>query len=374
MVDVLVIGGGPAGRALAVGCVRARLSTALLDPDPARPWPNTYAVWRDEIPDLPATAIAARPRGTLAAGRSRVWLDREYVVVDNAGLRRWLSDDRVDEVAGTSTRVTHRPHDSVVHLSDGRTLTAGLVVDARGARPVGGSAEQTAYGVVLPVSEAARLVPADTAVFMDWRAAAETRLVDPSFLYAIPLGGGRMLVEETSLAARPGVALSTLSGRLGNRLAAAGIDPYDRPSERVRIPLDVPLPRGGRTVPFGAAAALVHPATGYSIATSLTLAPRVADAIGEYLRTGPQAAARAARTALWSPNAIAVHALRRGGLRVLRRLPPHRVPEFFDQFFALPQRNQRAFTSAREDPVAVAAAMARLFAAAPWPLRAALLR
>ncbi|NIJ11765.1 lycopene beta-cyclase [Saccharomonospora amisosensis] len=371
MVDVLVIGGGPAGRALAACCVRAGLSTALLDPEPGKSWPNTYAVWRDEVPDLPAEAIAARPRGTLAAGRSCSWLDREYLVVDNAGLRRWLSDDRVQQVAGTSTRVVNRPHDCVVHLSGGGTLTAGIAVDARGARPEGGGTEQTAFGVVLPASQAVRIVPGDTAVFMDWRAATA---VDPSFLYAVPLGNGRVLVEETSLAARPGVSLSALSARLHKRLEVAGIDARGLPRERVRIPLDLPLPRRGRTVPFGAAAALVHPATGYSIAASLTLAPRVAEAIGEHLHSGPRAAARAAHAALWPARAVAVHAMRRYALRSLRRLPPQQVPDFFDQFFALPPHSQRAFTSAREDPAAVAAAMARLFAAAPWRLRAALVR
>jgi lycopene beta-cyclase len=144
--------------------------------------------------------------------------------------------------------------------------------------------------------------------------------------------------------------------------------------ERVRIPVDRPLPaRGdwrGPVVPFGAASPLVHPATGYSVATALQLAPRVAAAVRDALRRGGSTAAGAAawRT-VWSPAALTVHALRRRSLESLLRLPPGLVPKFFDVFFALPQQHRWAYLTGREDVAGSAAAMTALFAASPWWLR-----
>ncbi|PXY19106.1 lycopene cyclase family protein [Prauserella muralis] len=360
--DVVVLGGGPAGRAVAAACAREGLGTVLADPAPERAWRSTYALWRDEVPSLPDTAVAATASHVLAAGTV---VGREFTVLDNAGLRDWLTEPGVTAVAGTATGVAHGRYGSIVRLADGRRLAASVVVDARGTRP--GGTEQTAFGLVLPERAAAGLAPAGTPVFMDW---ARSPADEPGFLYVVPLGGGRVLVEETSLARRPGLPFGVLRGRL----AARGFDVAAHPAEQVRIRLDPPVPRPGRTVPFGARAGLVHPATGFSVAASLALAPRVAAALADGLRAGPDAAARAAWRAIWSPRALAVHALRRHALRALLRLPPRDVPGFFSLFFALPCHRQRAFTSGRDDVAGTAAAMAELFAAVPWRLRPALVR
>jgi len=251
-------------------------------------------------------------------------------------------------------------------------LRAAVVVDATGAPPARGAvaAEQTAYGVVVPAPRAVPLVAPGQAVFMDWRA-DHGRTGWPTFLYAVPLGAGRVLLEETSLARRPGLGLEELRCRLEARLAAAGVmvEP-DASGERVRFRVDAPL-RG--RLSFGAAAPLVHPATGFSVAAALRLAPRVAQALAEGLEVSPVAARRAATRTVWSPRALAVHGLRRRGLEVLLRLEPQQVPDFFELFFALPSRLRWAYLSDREDPAATAAAMSALFAAAPWPLRRSLI-
>jgi lycopene beta-cyclase len=123
-------------------------------------------------------------------------------------------------------------------------------------------------------------------------------------------------------------------------------------------------------VPFGAASPLVHPATGYSVAAALQLAPRVAVAIHDALQQGGSAVASAAAWhTVWSPAALAVHALRRRSLESLLRFPAELVPSFFDVFFALPPRHRWAYLTGREDVQGSAAAMGALFAAAPWWLR-----
>jgi lycopene beta-cyclase len=58
--DVLVVGGGPAGSALAGACARRGLATGLLAPAPERPWTATYGMWAAELPvDLPESVVAA---------------------------------------------------------------------------------------------------------------------------------------------------------------------------------------------------------------------------------------------------------------------------------------------------------------------------
>ncbi|KFU80179.1 lycopene cyclase family protein [Amycolatopsis lurida] len=362
MADVVIAGGGPAGRALARACARRGLETTLIDPAPGRRWRATYGSFADELPALPGTAVACAPSTTLAFGTRPHILDRRYLVLDNGGLRTWL-DGGYDVVAGKVSGVDHGGQGSSVRLEDGRILATGLYVDASGVRLRGDRYEQTAFGAVLPAEDALRLVDdPDTAVFMDWR---ET---ESGFLYVLPLGDGTVLVEETSLARRPGLPLDVLAARLRARLKAVGLTSRGR-EERVRIVLDAPVPRRGRTVPFGTAAALVHPATGYSVATSIRLAETVADAVAAAWDRGPAAAASAAHRALWPSSARAVHGLRRHGLRALCGMPPELVPVFFDLFFTLPTALQRAFTSGREDVSGNAEAMSTLFRLSPWAVR-----
>ena len=73
---------------------------------------------------------------------------------------------------------------------------------------------------------------------MDWTVAAGTDPGWPTFLYAVPLGGGRVLLEETSLARRPGLPMAALRDRLLTRLARYGITPSPDAGGRAS-----PLPR-----------------------------------------------------------------------------------------------------------------------------------
>ncbi|MQA16274.1 MAG: lycopene cyclase family protein [Pseudonocardiaceae bacterium] len=365
MTDVLVAGAGPAGWAIAGACARLGLDTALVDPAPDRPWRYTYGAWRDEIPPEVAPAIAATGRGN-AIGTVNHELGWAYAVFDNGALR--------DRLASPGVRV----HTGQVRQGDGHH--AAVLVDATGQRRslLGGTrpepaAEQTAVGVVVDADIAAPLVSPGRALFMDWRP-HHGECGWPSFLYGVPVAPDRMLLEETSLARRPGLGLAVLRRRLRARLAGYGIDVGDRAEERVRFVVDTPLPprhaRCGPVVPFGAAAPLIHPATGFSVAATLRLAPRLAAAVHDGLdRGGPRHAAAAAWRTVWSRRALAVHGLRRTGLEALLAMPPQHVPAFFDMFFELPAPHRWTYLTAREDLAGMVGVMRALFAAAPWPLR-----
>lgn len=365
-----MVGGGPAGRALAAECGARGCATVLVDRAPDAPWRATYGAWLDELPPgLPPPASTAA--GRVVAGTVHP-LGRTYAVLDVPALRAHL-DARLAEggVRVVAGRVTGRAG-SAVTLADGTRLAADVLVDAGGHRaPLASgrrdrvAAEQTAYGLVVAADDAAPLVEPGAALFMDWRP-DHGEGGWPTFLYAVPLGGGAVLLEETSLARRPGLPLSVLRRRLHARLAHHGIvAPTDARVERVRFPVDDPRHADRDVLGFGAAAPLVHPASGFNVADALRLAPAVADALSTR-------GLAAARRQVWPARALAVHRLRRIGLEALLRMPPEAIPAFFETFFALPERHRRAYLSGREDLTGLLAAMGALFMRADGPLRSRL--
>ncbi|MFC7342666.1 lycopene cyclase family protein [Saccharopolyspora griseoalba] len=378
MADVVVVGSGPAGRAAAAACNDAGLAVTLVDPAPQRGWASTLGAWVDELP--PAIAerctAAVMERVRLRGTSERTWA-RPYAVLDNTALWKHLWRAGITEVSGRAVAAEHGPTGSTVVLKDGRRLAAGAVVDATGAaralsggRPAHPSAQQTAVGWVFDARSAEALCGPDEGVFMDWSPAPRTSGGWPTFLYAVHLDADRVLLEETSLARRPALPMALLRRRLSGRLTAAGIDVEQRlDEERVRFPVDDPLPRPGRVVPFGATAGFVHPASGFSVARSLHRAPWLAAALAGGLPTGPAVAARAAWAVLWPPEAVTTHVLRQRALRAMLALPPSAVPEFFEAFFRTPEAQRAEFLTGEGTPAGTARAMTALFSRVGWRIR-----
>merc|ERR1719387_180425 len=164
VVDVAVIGGGPAGYAMA-----AQLhgehghSVALVDPSPERAWPNNYGSWRVEweaiaqrlgMPELLTDCVAKEwPVTDTYFGGSwgvptaeRMRLDKAYLQVNRTALKAALSAKFGDGVTVLPTslntrniaanifagNLTHDAAGSVVSLADGSSVRAKLVVDATG--------------------------------------------------------------------------------------------------------------------------------------------------------------------------------------------------------------------------------------------------
>ncbi|MEA3527407.1 lycopene cyclase family protein [Nocardia implantans] len=342
--DLVVCGLGPAGRALAHRAVLRGLTVIAVDPAPERRWTATYAMWADELPGwLPPQVVGATVSRPMAWGTRAHRLDRPYVVLDTARLQTSLHLGDANVVSDRAIQVGP----GHVTLASGTKITGGRVIDARGLTRSPARAEQTAYGVIVDVRRCAGLDP----LFMDWRPDNGAAPGDPpSFLYAVPLDGERMLLEETCLAGRPALTGAHLRTRLRARLHARNVPlAGDEPVEHVRFPV-----QGGRPGPrrFGAAGGFLHPATGYSVGAALAAADAVA-----------------AGQDVWPATARIVHRLRGAGLRALLALPPGDLPLFFDTFFALPPDAQRAYLSGRTDLAGTVTAMSALFAALPGPLR-----
>ncbi|MET0324772.1 MAG: lycopene cyclase family protein [Ilumatobacteraceae bacterium] len=360
--DVVVVGDGPAGLALAAACRIPGLAVVVVGG--GGPWANTYGMWRDEV-DVPDRCFRLVPDRTVVEGHCHHDLARSYAIVDNAALRAHLAaglDVRVGRVAG----VQHFTWGSRV-LADTGPIDARLVVDATGrpsALTPGGptTVAQTAFGVVVP--EPPPGFDRAAVTLMDLRP-----LPGPgpaTFCYVVPVDGG-WLVEETVLAGRPPVPADRLRARLEARIGSDGAAVVDGAArlERVVVPMGGSLPdRRQPVVAFGAAAGLTHPATGFSVAASLRAAPRVAAAIAD----GP-GDVRRVHDAVWPTSLRLTRRLHAYGLEVLLRLDGAELATFFDAFFELPQDVWAPYLRVDASPGEVSRAMTAVLRRLPWAMR-----
>ena len=404
--EVLVLGGGPAALCIAAALAGEGLGVALLAPHDLRaPWPNTYGIWGEEVEALGLAHLlehrwshtvsyfgagAADPADP-ANAPTRHGCD--YGLFNRAALQgHWLSacdHAGVQQLQGSAVRLTFEPLDggSVLHTSDGRLLRARLVVDATGHQPLlvrrpdeGTVAGQAAYGIVGRFSVPP--VAPQQFVLMDYRSdhlSEAERQEPPTFLYAMDLGEGRCFVEETSLALAPPVPYATLQHRLQRRLAHRGVTVLEVEHEEFCLfPMNLPLPDLQQPVlGFGGSASMVHPASGYMVGALLRRAPAVAAAVAALLRRDPAASsaqlARAGWQALWPLELRRKHALYQFGLEKLMRFSEPQLRAHFATFFALPEAQWYGFLANTASVPELVAAMLRLFASAPWSVKAGLM-
>lgn len=369
--DVAIVGGGPAGLALAASCARRGLETVVIGEDLR--WTQTLGTWVDDLQvadDADAVAGCLRVRWPVVTvtGAVERSLHREYAVFDNPALAALLAPHR--RVPAAATGVIRSDDHHVVDCTDGSRVAARLVVDCGGARSSllarhrrGATPVQSAYGV-FTFDEG--VVRPGSFTMMDWSTACAGH---PTFLYAMDLGNGRSLVEETSLVGRDDVPPEELRRRLLERL---GRESIEGEVETVSIPMGGRLPQRSTTVVgFGAAAGYVHPVTGYSVAASLRAAPRVAEAITQAIGGGLRGAALVEDVwcAVWPRDLLRTRALHDYGLAALQRLDTARIGEFFDVFFARPQADWSDYLRIDTPANRIAAIMTRFFASMPTHLR-----
>lgn len=347
--DVAVVGLGPAGRALAHRLQRAGLSVLGIDPHPERSWRHTLGGWQMQLPSwLPSEVVAltaANPR-IRAVGDHPI---REpYAVLDNDALQGVLSLDGVTLEEGL------RDDDGVAALR-GR---ARVVVDSRGSRPAGHPARgphQTAHGVFVSRPEAALVLGDAEAVLMDWRpfdGATRWGEIFPTFLYAIPVPGERVLLEETCLAGVPGLGQQELRRRLLARLEGFGLPAVDmeqREVERVSIPLVRRGPRVPGVWRFGAAGAQNNPFSGYTFFASLSVVDDWVRRIGR----------------LDMPRHDQPSWVRQRDLHAVLHLSPDDTMALFDAFGWLPSHQQMAVLDPRVATSHLLAAMTMQFMRMP---------
>jgi len=383
-VDLVVIGDGPAGLALGAHASLLGMSVAVVGPH--TPWSATYGVWIDEIEADPMIGPALDQVLTTRADRMLVWgnrrheLGRRYAVIHNENLRHLLctriSSGGGQHIAAAVTAVTPMVSYSRITTTEGE-ITAQYVCDASGVqrwRPGAPAARrvasvpawQTAYGVVIDALPRDAAISVDYPTLMDFRSPSIPHQADstdssaPTFCYVIPTEQG-WLVEETVLAARVPVDPAQLRDRLIARLGPSGADivreaERDGRIEKVQIPMGGPVIRRGELpIPFGAAAGMIHPATGYSVTASIRAAPRLARALATGHDPWDAVASRSARLS---------RRLHQYGAEVLLSMSQTQIAEFFDTFFDLPAARWQAYLRVDSDPRELMVAMAGVFKAA----------
>ncbi|KAL6767101.1 LCYE1 [Auxenochlorella protothecoides x Auxenochlorella symbiontica] len=415
--DVLVVGAGPAGLALAAELGAQGLRTTLVG-DAASIFTNNYGVWADEFQALGLEHTLEHVWGDavcyFSEGRpTRV--GRAYARVDRQKLRQHLVE------ACQANGVTFQPGEVVdvgvkngtasVTCRDGSVLTARLVTLASGAAAgrflkyessAPAVAVQTAYGIEVEVAGYDEAFDPSVMLFMDFRrhhvglgAGGARRLRPgrhpaggdgvwdatdevPSFLYAMPLGGQRVFLEETCLVAKPALPFQTLKRRLERRCAALGLEIKEvHEEEWSYIPVGGPLPLADQPITaFGAAASLVHPATGYSLARSLREAKGVAAATAAALGSADSQRSVASRVwdALWSQERRKQAAFHIFGMELLCKMGVEPTAQFFTTFFSLPTRQWRGFLGSSLTSLQLLVFAGTTFVLAPLPIKTRLVR
>jgi lycopene beta-cyclase len=320
-------------------------------------------------------AVGTDGRGLRAVARAYGLLDNDAVA---ARLRSRAIEHDITLVRDTARGAAPNVGGAVVGLASGRAITTTVVVDASGhpgALVARGRAAvpgwQVAAGIVARFDEPP--IEPGTCMLMDWRtSSAEPAGAAPTFLYGMDLGDGTYLVEETVLAARRPPSVGALAARLERRLERAGTPPREVVArEAVHIPMGVPVPPRQRVVAYGAAAGLIHPATGYSVAASLARAPAVALAIRQAVdrRVTPAEVSAAAWRAVWPAARRRVRALEQYGLGAELAMDARQLGDFFDAFFALPVRDWAAYLDGGRSLLATGRVMGAVFAGSPPAVR-----
>lgn len=385
-IDVAVLGGGPAGLGLSAELAARGARVVSIDPRPEVAWDRQFAGFIEDWAPAWRPAIRARwAAPSVVTSRHHHVLDRCFALVDTKMLHTMLRQRAVEGgvqfLADRPRDIEHTPDGSVVSLFSGERVEARLVVDATGTgqhldRPGHGPiADQVGLGQLLEVDR--HPFRCGEMALLDYRPIDDGETL-PTFLYALPLDFNRLFVEETSLISTVPVPRAMLERRLQHRLRRLGIDNARVVStEKVNIPMTRPLPaRDQRTLGYGAAASMVHPATGHHVARVLGRAPVVAQSIIEQLDGAASLddASRAVWQTIWPRDDVRKWELYSFGARFLFHLDQDRTERFFDAFFSLPAADWGGFFSASLTSTQLASVMSRVFARLDPALRWHLMR
>ena len=231
-----------------------------------------------------------------------------------------------------------------VRLADGRRLTAGAVIDGRGAAPTPHMvlAWQKFLGVEIRFAEPHGL---DAPTLMDATVAQEDGY---RFVYVLPFGPDTALVEDTYYADRPDLDGPALHARVLAYVAERGWTVAEVLREERGI---LPITLGGDIEAFwrgpeiprsGLRAGLFHPVTGYSLPDAVRLADVIAG-MPDLSAPALYAAIRARSQAQWRHNAY---------FRLLNRLlfragKPHERYRMLQRFYGLSERLIARFYAGR---------------------------
>ncbi|XP_057968716.1 lycopene epsilon cyclase, chloroplastic isoform X2 [Malania oleifera] len=405
IMDLVVIGCGPAGLALAAESAKLGLNVGLIGPD--LPFTNNYGVWEDEFRDL-----------GLEGCIEHVWRDTVVYLDDGDPImigraygrvsRRLLHEELLKRCVESGVSYLCSKVERIVEATNGHSLVAcehDIVVPCRLATVASGAASgkllqyevggprvsvQTAYGLEVEVENN----PYDPSlmVFMDYRDYIKQKVQFlevhyPTFLYAMPMSQTRVFFEETCLASKDAMPFDLLKKRLMSRLETMGIQIIKTYEEEWSyIPVGGSLPNTAqKTIAFGAAASMVHPATGYSVVRSLSEAPKYASKIANILKRdhSKDTLSRVSCTGtlsvqawntLWPQERKRQRAFFLFGLALILQLDIEGIRTFFHTFFRLPKWMWEGFLGSTLSSADLVLFALYMFVIAPNDMRKCLIR
>nr|UZH23306.1 lycopene epsilon-cyclase [Citrus sinensis] len=405
ILDLVVIGCGPAGLALAAESAKLGLNVGLIGPD--LPFTNNYGVWEDEFRDLGLEGCIEHVwRDTV------VYIDEDEPILIGRAYgrvsRHLLHEELLRRCVESGVSYLSSKVESITESTSGHRLVAcehDMIVPCRLATVASGAASgklleyevggpkvsvQTAYGVEVEVENN----PYDPSlmVFMDYRDCTKQEVPsfesdNPTFLYVMPMSSTRVFFEETCLASKDGLPFDILKKKLMARLERLGIQVLKTYEEEWSyIPVGGSLPNTEqRNLAFGAAASMVHPATGYSVVRSLSEAPNYASAIAYILKhdhsrgrlTHEQSNENISMQAwntLWPQERKRQRAFFLFGLALILQLDIEGIRTFFRTFFRLPKWMWHGFLGSSLSSADLILFAFYMFIIAPNDLRKCLIR
>ncbi|KAM2313649.1 hypothetical protein EV1_026298 [Malus domestica] len=406
VLDLVVIGCGPAGLALAAESAKLGLKVGLIGPD--LPFTNNYGVWEDEFKDLGLEGCIEHVwQNTIVyldGDSDPIMIDRAYGRV----CRDMLHEELLRKCVESGVSYLDSRVESIVEASNGISLVScghNIVVSCRLATVASGAASgkllqyevggpkvsvQTAYGIEVEVES--NPYDPEVMVFMDYRDYTKQNVRSseaeyPTFLYVMPMSPTRLFFEETCLASKEAMPFDLLKKKLLSRLQTMGIritKTYEE--EWSWIPVGGSLPNTEqKNLAFGAAACMVHPATGYSVARSLSEAPKYASVIATILKPDHNKAIRSrqisnenismlAWNTLWPQERKRQRSFFLFGLALILQQDIEGIRIFFHTFFRLPTWMWQGFLGSTLSSADLILFALYMFVLAPNNLRKNLVR
>jgi lycopene beta-cyclase len=354
--DVLLVGGGLANglAALALRRRHPRLRLTLIEAGAAVGGNHTWSFHGTDLDDdgealLEPLVERSWTQVAAAFPDHQRRLDTSYHTVRSAGLDRAVRgvlEGRPGSrllLGARAVRVTAHQ----VTLDDGRTLSAPLVLDARGPAAPVAHAEGTAYqkflGLEVELARGGAAWDAELPLVMDARLPQNGAF---HFMYVLPFSARRVLVEDTYYADGPGLDRAAMRQRIGDYLAGRGarIGRVLREEEGC-----LPLPLDGRVAPslgsplrLGYQGGWAHPTTGFS----LPVAARVATTVARHGVGGAVRGLVALQAWLHRESAFYIRLNR----LLFRAVPPDERWRVLSRFYRLPRETIERFYALAATP------------------------
>jgi lycopene beta-cyclase len=289
-------------------------SSALVAPLVERRWDQVAVAFPDHERRLPISYHAFTSSSLDRAVRA---------ALEPPGSRLLLGSRAVRVTAGAVT------------LEDGRTLTAPLVLDARGPAPATAHTEGTAWQKFLGLELALESGIDEEPLVMDARVPQEDGY---HFVYVLPLGPRRVLVEATWYADGPALDRPAIRAALAAYVARRGWKVARTLREEegcLPLPLDARVaPSLGSPLRLGYQGGWLHPTTGYSLPLAARVATAIAGAPAAAVKT---LAALQAQVQRQSTFCIRLNRL------LFRAIPPAERWRVLSRFYRLPRETIERF-------------------------------